>query len=66
MDNTYYGTLVTVVLALVGVVTLAIASVAITLKGKGDRVVSWRGFGVQFEIRPCAGCAAAKQFFKEK
>ena len=59
MDN-----LSAMVLAIVGVMALVIASVVIAVKGKGDKVVSWRGFGVQFEIRPCTSCPTAKTLKK--
>lgn len=43
-------------LSVLGVILLPLALVVLTVKGVGDKVVTWRGFGVVFEIKPCANC----------
>lgn len=44
------------ILSVLGVILLPLALVVVTVKGRGDKVVTWRGFGVVFEIKPCANC----------
>lgn len=43
----------TPILALIGVVVLCFCSIVLALKVKGDKVITWRGFGVTFAVRPC-------------
>lgn len=50
--------LATVVVAAVGVMFLCLASVVLALKVKGDRSISWSGFGVVFRVSPCRDCPA--------
>lgn len=49
-------TLLAAVLSLVAGVFLLVGFVAITFRNKDDLVITWRGFGVTFEIKPCAKC----------
>lgn len=48
--------LATVVIAAIGIVVLCFASVVLALKTKGDRSITWSGFGVVFRVSPCAEC----------
>lgn len=49
-------TLVTFVVAAIGVMLLCVASVMLALKTKGDRVITLSGFGVAFRVSPCCDC----------
>lgn len=49
-------TLATVVVAALGIMFLCLASVVLALKTKGERVITWSGFGVEFRVRPCKNC----------
>lgn len=51
--------LLTAALALVGVAVLSIATVVLALRVRGDRVVTWTGFGVSFRVTPVAGAQPA-------
>lgn len=53
-------TLIAPVLALVGVVVLCFCSIILALKVKGDKVITWRGFGVAFTVSPCRSCPAVR------
>lgn len=57
-------TITSVLVTLVGLCILVLASIAITVKSRGNQVVSWHGLGITFEIKPCATCASCKR--KEK
>lgn len=48
--------LVTAILFLVGFVVLAVSSVILALRAKGDRSITWSGFGVCFNVSPCFDC----------
>lgn len=43
------------VAGLVGLVLILLAFVALSIRS-GRKAISWRGFGVTFEIRSCAEC----------
>lgn len=49
-------TILTGVLLLVGFVVLAVSSVVLALRAKGDRAITWSGFGVCFNVTPCTDC----------
>lgn len=49
-------TLATIVIAAIGILFLCLASVVLALKTKGDRSISWSGFGVVFRVGPCRDC----------
>lgn len=49
-------TIIAPVLALVGVLVLCFCSIILALKVKGDKVITWRGFGVAFTVCPCREC----------
>lgn len=49
-------TLVTAVLFLVGFVVTAVSAVILALRTKGDRAITWSGFGVCFRVTPCVDC----------
>lgn len=44
------------VLALIGIAVLCFCSVVLALRVKGDKVITWRGFGVTFTVSPCREC----------
>lgn len=46
----------TILVSIVGLCVLVFAFLAITVRGRGNQAVSWSGFGVTFEIKPCAKC----------
>lgn len=48
--------LTTVAIAAVGILVLCVASVVLAVKTKGERVVTWSGFGVEFRVAPCRDC----------
>lgn len=48
--------LFTAILFLVGFVVLAVSSVVLALRVKGDRAITWSGFGVRFDVTPCVKC----------
>lgn len=54
-------TLLTAILALVGIVVLAISSVVMAIRAKGDRAITWSGFGVSFHISPCTDCPSHRK-----
>lgn len=58
-------TLVTIVVAAIGVMVLCVASVVLALKTKGDRSITWSGFGVSFRVSPCAECKLHTTHSKE-
>lgn len=47
---------ISALLSLVGVVVLALTFIALAVHGKSNQVVTWKGFGVTFEIKPCRHC----------
>lgn len=49
-------TLATIVIAAIGAMVLCVASVVLALRTKGDRCVTWSGFGVVFRVGRCAEC----------
>lgn len=49
-------TLATIVVAAIGIMVLCVASVILALKTKGDRSITWSGFGVVFRVSPCVEC----------
>lgn len=51
--------LATVVIAAIGIIVLCFASVVLALKTKGDRSITWSGFGVVFKVSPCRDCPVA-------
>lgn len=44
------------ILMLLGVVVLCFCSIVLALKVRGDKVITWRGFGVTFTVCPCREC----------
>lgn len=52
--------IVTGLLLLVGFVVLAVSSVVLALRAKGDRAITWSGFGVRFNVTPCTDCRARR------
>lgn len=44
------------VLSGLGMVLLPLAAIIMVVKGSKNQVVTWRGFGVIFEIKPCSKC----------
>lgn len=46
------------VVAAFGVMVLAVVSVVLALKTRGDRSITWSGFGVEFRVSPCSRCPA--------
>lgn len=48
-----------IILSISGLVIVAISFAIIATRSKKDQVVSWRGFGVTFEIKPCGRCPAS-------
>lgn len=57
-------TLATIVIAAVGIMFLCLASVVLALKTRGAQSISWRGFGVEFRVSPCADCKYTKKDLK--
>lgn len=53
--------LFTAILCLVGFVVLAVSSVVLALRAKGDRAITWSGFGVCFNVTPCVSCKLRKK-----
>lgn len=51
----------TLLVSVVGLCVLVFAFLAITVRSRGNQAVSWSGFGVTFEIKPCATCAGYKR-----
>lgn len=49
-------TIFTALCFLAGVAVLAVSSVILALRVKGDRTITWSGFGVCFNITPCSSC----------
>lgn len=49
-------TIFTAILFLAGVAVLAVSSVVLALRTKGDRTITWSGFGVCFNVTPCSSC----------
>ena len=49
-------TIFTAILVLAGIAVLAVSSVILALRSKGDRTVTWSGFGVCFSVTPCSSC----------
>lgn len=54
-------TLATVVIAALGIMFLCLASVVLALKTRGERVITWSGFGVEFRVSPCKSCKFANK-----
>lgn len=54
-------TIFTAVVFLVGVVVLAASSVVLALRTKGDRAITWSGFGVCFNVTPCSSCKSRRK-----
>lgn len=52
-------TLISVIGGLVGLLMLMLGCLVLALRGK-QRAVSWKGFGVTFEIRSCVHCPILK------
>lgn len=48
--------LATVVITAIGIIFLCFASVILALKTKGDRSITWSGFGIIFRVSPCRDC----------
>lgn len=48
-------------MSIVGLCILVLSFLAITVRSKGNQAVSWSGFGVTFEIKPCASCTGYKR-----
>lgn len=46
----------TLLISLVGLCVIVVAFIALTVRSRGNQAISWRGFGVIFEIKPCAKC----------
>lgn len=53
--------IITAVLGLIGVVVIAVSSVVMALRVTGDKSITWRGFGVSFQIQPCKDCVNARK-----
>lgn len=51
----------TLVVSLIGLLLLLIGFIVLAVKSNGKQVVSWRGFGVTFEIKPCSTCKMRKE-----
>lgn len=49
-------TLATIAAAAIGIMILCVASVVLALKTKGNRCVTWSGFGVVFRVSRCTEC----------
>lgn len=47
---------VSILASLIGLVILALTFVALAVRSKGNQVVTWKGLGVTFEIKPCRNC----------
>lgn len=54
-------TLATIVVAAIGILFLCFASVVLALKTKGERAITWSGFGVVFKVTPCKNCRFTTQ-----
>lgn len=52
---------IALILSLVGLFVLVFGFIALAVKSNGSQVVSWRGFGVTFEIKPCSHCRFKKE-----
>lgn len=52
----------TALFSLVGMCLLILSVVVLAIRGRSDRVVTWRGLGVTFEIKPCGKCPQRKGF----
>lgn len=50
-----------IVSCVIGVIVLCFASIVLALKVKGDKIITWRGFGVAFMISPCHDCHFAQR-----
>lgn len=48
-----------IILSIGGLLIIAISFAVTATRSKKDQVVSWRGFGVTFEIKPCGQCPSA-------
>lgn len=53
-------TLATIVIAAIGIMFLCFASVVLALRMKGERSITWSGFGVEFRVSPCQHCKYTK------
>lgn len=60
-----YETVVGYVMAILGLALILLSMVLLSTKGRGDKVITWRGFGVVFEIKPCRDCASRRKIIKE-
>lgn len=56
MIETMSEALTAAVVSLVGLLVIVVSCVVIAVRSHGKQVVSWKGFGVTFEIKPCATC----------
>lgn len=52
---------ITILVSIVGLCVLALAFLAITVRSRGNQAISWSGFGVTFEIKPCATCVGYRR-----
>lgn len=59
--------ILTAILGLMGVAVIAVSSVVMALKVSGDKSITWKGFGVSFQIQPCKDCVnVRKSMIKEE
>lgn len=58
--------ILTAILGLLGIAVIAVSSVVMALKVNGDKSITWRGFGVSFQIQPCKDCVNARKTHQHK
>lgn len=52
---------IALITSVVGLFLLLIGFIALAVRSNEQQVVSWKGFGVTFEIKPCARCRARER-----
>lgn len=53
-------------LAFAGLIVILLSCVVLAVRNKGEQTVSWKGFGVTFEIKPCGDCPNKKLKLQRK
>lgn len=49
--------IVSIICSVLGVCVIVCCFVVLAIRGRGNQAITWKGFGVVFEIRPCRDCA---------
>lgn len=58
--------ILTAILGLLGIAVIAVSSVVMALKVTGDKSITWKGFGVSFQIQPCKDCVNTRNTRQHK